>query len=144
MGAISTDMAGLTSLSDLEGRWNLSRRISHGDGRIDTMEGAVDFVRSGQRLFQNETGTLAVNAHRLEARQSYVWTESQGQLQVFFADLRPFHTFPLKDATPEAEHFCAPDTYHVRYDFTPWPNWKSTWTVEGPKKAYVMISIFLK
>ena len=144
MGVISTEMAGLTSLWELEGRWSLSRRIIHGDGRVDTMEGVVDFVRSDRRLIQNETGMLEVNEHRMEARQSYVWTEAQDQLQVFFADLRPFHTLLLKEATPEAEHFCAPDTYHVRYDFTRWPNWKSTWTVEGPKKAYVMTSIFVK
>ena len=144
MGVTSIDMARLTSLWDLESRWHLSRRITHGDGRIDTMAGTVDFVRSDQRLFQNETGILEVNEHRLEARQSYVWTETQDQLQVFFADFRPFHTLPLRQATPEAKHNCPPDKYHVRYDFTLWPNWKSTWTVEGPRKTYVMTSIFSK
>ena len=144
MGVTSTDMDGLTSLWDLEGHWRLSRRITHDDGRVDTMEGTADFVRSENQLFQTETGMLEVNEHRMEARQRYVWTATKCQLQVFFADLRPFHTFPLGEARPKAEHFCAPDKYHVHYDFTPWPNWKSTWTVEGPRKAYVMTSIFSK
>lgn len=89
---------------------------------------------------QVETGTLSVGDQRLEARQSYVWTAKGDRLCVQFSDLRAFHDVPLGVVAPLAEHFCAPDMYQVRYDFSPWPLWHSVWTVKGPRKDYVMTS----
>ena len=47
---------------------------------------------------------------------------------------------PLADPSPRTVHLCAPDRYEVAYDFTAWPHWSATWTVEGPRKDYVMTS----
>ena len=137
-------MAGLTSLWDLEGRWSLTRRIQHGDGRVDRMTGWADFHRSGEHLRQDEKGTLEVNQQRLEAEQSYIWTALEDRLEVLFNDHRPFHDVPIGVVKPEAEHFCTPDMYNVRYDFSGWPTWTSIWSVQGPRKNYVMTSTYAK
>ena len=131
---------GLASLWALEGRWGLTREVRHEDGRIDRLEGITDFLRSGPRLIQDETGSLTVESQVLEARQRYVWEDAGGQLNVHFADLRPFHTVMLNAPEPTAVHLCPPDRYEVRYDFRSWPRWRATWTVEGPRKSYVMTS----
>jgi len=93
---------------------------------------------------QVESGTLEVNQQRFEARQSYIWTVINDRLDVLFADQRPFHSVPMGVAKPKAEHFCTPDMYNVRYDFSAWPNWTSSWTVRGPRKNYVMTSSYSK
>ena len=61
-----------------------------------------------------------------------------GFLNVYFADMRPFHSVPLGVEAPEAVHLCPPDRYQVTYDFGAWPGWRSVWQVEGPMKDYVM------
>lgn len=137
-------MAGLTSLWDLEGHWSLSRRIQHSEGRVDRMTGTADFQRSGTQLIQDETGTLEVNKQHLEAKQRYIWTAVEDRFEVLFADHRPFHAVPMGVAKPVDEHFCAPDTYNVRYDFSAWPKWTSIWTVRGPRKDYIMTSTYAK
>ncbi len=135
-------MAGLSALWDLEGHWTLQRRITHSDGRVDTLNGTAVFQRSDDRLLQIETGMLQVEDQKLEASQRYIWAVCDTDLQVFFADSRPFHSVALGVASPKADHFCAPDTYDVQYDFSNWPNWLSTWNVHGPRKSYAMTSTY--
>ncbi|MEM7719719.1 MAG: DUF6314 family protein, partial [Pseudomonadota bacterium] len=43
---------------------------------------------------------------------------------------------------PETVHLCPPDRYHVAYDFSSWPEWRTVWSVEGPRKTYRMSSHF--
>ena len=40
-------------------------------------------------------------------------------------------------------HWCDPDSYAVRYDFSRWPEWSARWRVEGPHKAYIMYSRYV-
>ena len=140
MGALQNSGPGLASLWAFEGRWHLSRVIRHGDGREDRFEGEAVFTRSGPRLVLDEKGQLRVGPQVLEAEQRYIWQASDGRIDVHFSDLRPFHSIPLKDPTPRTVHLCDPDRYEVAYDFTAWPRWSATWTVEGPRKDYVMVS----
>ena len=139
---ISTPRDGLTSLSRLHGRWRLSREVRHGDGRIDRLRGSCTFTRSGPRLIQDERGTLETAEGRFEAARRYVWTESNGWLHIHFADMRPFLAIPMNVARPETTYLCPPDRYAVTFDFGLWPDWQSVWTVEGPRKSYVMTSRF--
>lgn len=131
-------MTGLTSIDMLVGDWRLERRIVHGDGHEDRMTGLCRFTHAGPHLVQDESGTLEMATGRFQAHRRYVWTEARGRLDVQFADMRPFHSVPLGAERAETVHLCAPDRYHVAYDFTGWPAWRTVWTVEGPRKDYVM------
>ncbi len=133
-------MPGLSSLAALEGCWSLTRQIVHGDGRVDHFDGEVLFQRSGARMIQNESGVLRVGNQTFQGQRQYIWDHSDGLLRVFFDDMRPFHTVALGLDRVETTHLCDPDRYNVVYDFHDWPNWTSTWTVEGPRKDYVMTS----
>lgn len=133
-------MAGLNTLWALIGQFRLERRIVHADGREDRLSGTCKFSRAGPRLIQAEAGALETTEGRFEATRRYVWSEDQGRLDVHFEDMRPFHSIPLGVDRPETTYLCPPDRYNVAYDFTGWPDWQSTWTVEGPRKDYVMVN----
>ena len=133
-------MAGLSSLSSLEGRWRLKRDIVHGDGAVNTLTGTVHFHRAGARLIQDETGELVLGNQTVKATRRYIWAACEGRLDVFFDDMRPFHTVLLGVARHKTAHLCAPDRYEVSYDFSAWPKWSTCWQVEGPRKDYVMTS----
>ena len=74
----------------------------------------------------------------MQAERRYLWHTEGAEIVVRFADERPFHRF--SPAAPAASHWCAPDTYRVRYDFAHWPLWQAQWDVTGPRKDYLMIS----
>jgi hypothetical protein len=135
-------MAGPVSLWSFAGTWTLSRLISHAGGDEDRFAGQAVFSRSGPKLIHEETGVLETSSGRYNATRRYVWAEASGRIEVSFDDMRPFHTIPLGETRPETVHLCDPDRYHVAYDFTVWPRWRTVWTVEGPRKSYVMESAF--
>ena len=139
---LKAEPVGPRSLWALAGNWMLWREIRHADGRVDRLEGACTFTRSGPRLLQDETGWLETAQGRFQATRRYVWAEAQGRLDVHFEDMRPFHTIPLGEDQPETVHLCPPDRYQVAYDFTDWPRWRTLWSVEGPRKSYEMESRF--
>jgi hypothetical protein len=141
---VATVMSGLTSLWSLEGRWQLVRKIVHADGAVHRLEGEALFHRAGPRLIQDEEGALVLGNQTIKATRRYVWTASEGRLDVFFDDMRPFHSVPLHVAAPETVHLCDPDRYQVAYDFGSWPEWRSVWQVEGPRKDYVMTNVFTR
>jgi len=137
-------MAGLSSLWALEGRWLLTRKITHSTNVQNHFTGEAHFDRSGPRLIQTETGQLSVADQSLEAKQRYFWEAKGRLLNVYFSDLRPFHSIPLNAAHPSTVHLCDPDRYEVAYDFSAWPQWETRWCVEGPRKDYVMHSIYTR
>lgn len=136
-------MTGPASLWSFTGTWTLSRIITHAAGEADRFDGQANFTRAGPRLIQDETGVLTTRAGSFNATRRYVWAERAGRLEVSFDDMRPFHAIPLGELRPETVHLCDPDRYHVAYDFSDWPRWRSVWTVEGPRKDYVMDSTFV-
>ena len=137
-------MAGLTSLSALEGTWRLSRRIVHNDGTEHSFEGTARFRRSGKRLVEDEEGVLhgLPGQPDLKATRRYVWVQDAGRIEVLFHDMRPFHTIPTGVDRPETTYLCPPDRYQVSYDFGSLRHWTSVWRVEGPKKSYTMTNAF--
>ena len=134
-------MPGLTSLWSLAGQWRLSRTIVHSEGNENAFEGRVTFTRSGPRLIQDERGVLTVAGQKFQGARRYVWDRDGDYLRVHFDDMRPFHTVPLNMESVTTAHLCPPDRYEVDYDFKRWPEWRSVWTVEGPRKSYVMTSL---
>ncbi len=136
---------GLSSLSALAGEWHLSREIRHDDGALHTFEGKATFGWSGPRLIEDQSGRLDIGTDApLVASRRYVWTSEDGRIEVLFEDMRPFHTIPLNVPHPETTHLCPPDRYHVSYDFSAFPVWTASWTVEGPRKAYEMKSRYAR
>ena len=129
-------------LGDFIGLWRVDRQIEdRRAGGCGHFSGTATFTPSGAGLDYAETGILALGAAPpLRAERRYVWSASGGRIHVAFADGRPFHDFDPAD--PAATHFCAPDHYVVRYDFSRWPDWSSEWQVSGPRKDYAMTSRF--
>ncbi|APD95140.1 hypothetical protein BM523_14625 [Alteromonas mediterranea] len=90
-------------------------------------------------VYYEKGEVTAPNGSVMPAERRYFWQQPQtGLFEVLFDDERYFHTFSASN--PNAEHLCGDDNYVVRYDFTKWPVWRSTWQVKGPRKDYTMIS----
>lgn len=131
----------LTGLNDFKGLWHVSRRIedikSGGQGRF---EGAARFEPDQNGLRYAEEGQLQLDGQpSLTASRVYFWRPVADGISVYFEDGRPFHRFSLS-VSPEASHWCDPDTYKVAYSFSAWPEWTAVWAVTGPRKDYVMAS----
>ena len=124
-------------ISDFEGHWRVTRAITHADGTVATFSGEAAFEPDPQGgLDYTEDGMLSLpTGQSMRATRRYLWADD---LSVFFDDGRPFHQVPREGGA--AEHYCAPDTYRVTYDFANWPEWQAIWDVTGPKKAYRMVS----
>jgi hypothetical protein len=136
---------GPARLEDFAGRWRLTRRIADAlAGAEGRLEGWAEFRPVSGGLVCEEKGLLSYGGGPpLQASRSYLWrAEAPGRIAVSFEDGRPFHVFALGPAA-EAAHDCAPDRYHVAYDFSRWPAWRAVWTVTGPRKDYVSVSEYL-
>lgn len=92
-----------------------------------------------------EDGWLTLpDAPPLRAGRALLWRQTGQGVSVFFADGRPFHDFDPDLVRPSAVHLCPPDRYEVRYDFTGLPVWSMDWHVTGPRKGYVMRTVFAR
>ena len=132
----------MIEIGDLEGQWDLKRRIEDLRGGVwGTLQGTAVWTSDREGLRQNEAGMLRfADAPPMPATRSYLWRWDAGRFVVFYDDGRHFHDFaPSK---PEAEHQCGADRYVVRYDFQRWPEWSSTWFVNGPRKDMVIETRF--
>lgn len=131
------------SLADFAGAWRLDRQISdRGAGTEGRFEGRAVFSPDADGLVYEETGLLRYgDARPMEAARRLLWRScAQGGIAVAFADGRPFHRIALDRLMPEDTHVCAPDIYHVEYDFRAWPDWRAAWRVVGPRKDYRFVS----
>ncbi len=121
-------------LADFEGRWQITRRIVQADGPEARLEGVAEFRTVPEGLIQDEVGRLRIGDQpEVEARRRYLWRDD---LSVWFEDGRFFHHVP--PAGGDTGHWCAPDQYDGRYDFSGWPVWRCIWEVRGPRKDYRM------
>ena len=135
------------TLDDFAGRWTLTRKIIQrngdvftfsGEAEFSSLEGSVQKEKSGLAYYEKGEVT-APNESVMLAERRYFWQQPQtGLFEVLFDDKRYFHSFSATN--PNAEHLCGDDNYVVRYDFTAWPVWRSTWQVIGPRKDYTMVS----
>jgi len=129
-------------LADLEGAWRLSREIEdRRAGITGRLTGTCRWSRDAGGLRQEEQGVLTMGAAPpMQASRVYLWRDTGAGLSVAFEDGRPFHS--LAPGRLEDRHWCDPDTYDVRYDFTRWPDWTQRWRVTGPRKDAVILSRF--
>ena len=138
-------MAGtqMIGLKDFEGRWRLDRQIKDALGADATFSGTALFRRDDDGLVLHEAGRLELKGQgAFEAERRYLWRQDGGAIAVLFEDGRMFHSFDPVGGVVDADHWCDPDTYKVRYDFTRWPVWQAAWRVTGPRKDYVMQSVY--
>lgn len=136
----------MLTLRDFEGRWCLTREVADARGPDASFAGTATFSRTadGRGLELVETGRLElVGQGAFQAERRYFWQQDGAAIAVFFADGRDFHRFAPDGGQARAEHWCDPDTYKVRYDFSTWPVWQAQWCVSGPRKDYVMWSSYM-
>ena len=127
-------------LADFEGAWAITREIAPQTGAPAQFQGQAVWARDGDGMAYRETGTLSMpGAAPMLAERRYRWC---ADLSVYFEDGRFFHTVP--PAGGQTRHWCDPDSYVADYDFGPWPAFVVTWTVQGPRKSYVMTSRFTR
>jgi len=128
-------------LGDFVGDWRIGRQITDRLGPEARLEGRAEFAEVAGGLEYLETGQLRVgDLAAMNASRRYRWRAEGPAIAVEFPDGRAFHRFDPGRDQPEATHDCAPDTYHVRYDFTRWPDWTCHWRVTGPRKDYDMLT----
>ena len=133
----------MIGLKDFEGRWRIARRITDALGKDATFAGTAVFSPAGADLILHEAGRLELSGQGgFQAERRYLWRAQGALIEVLFDDGRPFHRFDPAGAVAEAGHWCDPDTYDVRYDFGRWPRWSAEWRVTGPRKDYVMQSVY--
>ena len=124
--------------ADFEGAWRLERHIVHADGSEARFDGKAVWQREGDLLRYTESGVLEMPGRPpMRAGRAYLWGPD---LTVRFEDGRLFHRVPA--AGGRAEHRCDPDHYSADYDFTAWPLFRVVWHVIGPRKDYVMTSVY--
>ncbi|MEO1138615.1 MAG: DUF6314 family protein [Pseudomonadota bacterium] len=130
----------IPKLGAFEGTWRLSREIWPAGAPQAQFVGEARFAPGQGGLVYSEEGLLTLDGQQpVRAERTYLWRQNDEQsVAVFFADGRAFHTFGTEQLADR--HWCDPDTYDVRYDFSDWPRWSTSWRVSGPRKDYRMIS----
>lgn len=127
-------------LGQFEGHWQFQRVIRHDAGHLAQVTGQAVFAPDADGLVYDETGQMSLNGHApLTSTRRYLW---RAGIEVLFDDGRFFHHLP--EPGQAARHCCAPDTYVVRYMFDDWPRWSSHWRVDGPRKAYQMVTDYTR
>ena len=128
-------------LADFIGLWRVSRNIADHTGAGDTLFHGQAQIDGGG--LYHETGKMTLpNGQVVAAERKYRWADTPTGIQVSFDDGRPFHVICPSDPSgvPTDQHWCPPDMYRVRYDFSDFPKWSAVWQVTGPRKDYTMIS----
>lgn len=130
-------------LADFEGMWRLERDVVHDGAAPAQFKGEARFTHGQGGLVYREMGVLEIPGQApMRAERCYLWrARPEGCIDVLFEDGRYFHSIA---GTAEARHWCDPDLYNVRYDFAAWPDWSATWHVQGPRKAYRMVSRYTR
>lgn len=133
----------MVELTDFEGRWQVARRIDdRRSGRPGRFDGIAVLTPDEAGLVYRETGEMRLEgAPPMAATRSYLWRRDGAGIAVLFEDGRPFHRIGAGSG-PQDSHWCAPDLYDVTYDFTRWPDWRTVWTVRGPRKDHTLLSVY--
>lgn len=125
-------------LLDFSGEWTIDRHIAAKGSHDAAFSGHAVWRPGADGARYKEQGQLSILGQQpLHAEREYFWTPD---LKVFFPDGRFFHDV-LTDGS-ECLHWCDPDTYKGRYDFSKWPVFTVAWDVSGPRKSYHSITTY--
>ncbi|MDK3074148.1 DUF6314 family protein [Sedimentitalea sp. JM2-8] len=131
-----TDQA--RNATDFLGTWTVQREIVHRDGPVAQFHGTAVWEEAAGGMLYTERGLLGIAGHpAIAASRCYRWKPN---LTVWFDDGRFFHKVP--QCGGPVSHWCEPDQYDGYYDFGHWPDFRVTWRVAGPRKAYRMTSLY--
>lgn len=133
------------SIAAFEGRWRIARRIEdQRAGQVLEATGYAALQQGENALTYDEELTLNVPGQApMTATRRYLWQAQADQIRICFEDGRYFHSLELGVQRSQDHHDCPPDSYDAAYDFTDWPQaWRVIWTVSGPRKSYVMTSVY--
>lgn len=134
-------------LGDFAGAWAVSRRVDDRlAGQVVQAEGQVVLKPGdGGDLIYDEVLSLHIPGRAaMKATRRYLWRSDDEGIRVCFDDGRFFHRITLGAAESADTHDCPPDLYAGRYDFSRWPHWSAEWKVSGPRKDYVMTTVFMR
>jgi hypothetical protein len=121
---------GVVRFSELKSS-ELGHKDPGDDGALSSHEeGTVRWAAPGGSPF---TGP-AIRDYILRA------ADTPDALDVFFPDGRPFHRMSFT-ATANAQHWCDPDTYRVKYILVSQDEFRYTWDVNGPAKDLLLESV---
>ncbi|MFU8883499.1 MAG: DUF6314 family protein [Rhodobacterales bacterium] len=133
----------MLDLMDFAGQWRVERQIRDANGPDAVFGGTATFTPDDAGLRLQESGELRlIGQGAFQAQRAYLWRQCGSLIAVMFDDGRDFHLFDPAHRIAHADHWCDPDTYKVRYDFSGWPRWQAQWQVNGPRKAYSMQSVY--
>lgn len=133
----------MLTLHDFLGTWRIERAIEDRLGLPGRFTGLARLAPEDEGLRYREEGILRLgDGPPMAAHRDYLWRWADGQVEVLFADGRPFHAFRPEGRAPGTDHPCGRDLYCVTYDLTAWPRWTAEWTVTGPAKDYRMLSAY--
>ncbi len=130
---------GIARESWFHGRWQMVRIIENRtEGMIGEFWGECSFTPDREGLVCRESGVLRFRGDDYAASRVSLWRfPGAGRIEVRYEDGRPFHDFD--ERFPQANHLCGDDLYRVSYAFAA-DCWTSRWDVDGPGKAYSMIT----
>lgn len=130
-------------IADFEGVWRLERRIE--DFRANQparAEGEARIVPGDPWTYDERMQLHLPGVAPVEGHRRYLWVPAAGGIEAQFADGRAFHRIDLGGGTASARHPCGADLYDVQYEFVRWPVWSAVWRVRGPRKDYLMTTIY--
>jgi hypothetical protein len=135
-GATSPGTESHFAFDDFLGTWDVFRVI------IDHLTGAVNRF-SGKAIITAsefvETGEVRYGAVSLKANRRYGLNAGAGQLDIEFADGRPFISLN-GEASQTVRHLCGDDDYRGRFVFAHAGAWIEAWHVSGPRKRYASLA----
>ncbi|QBF32711.1 hypothetical protein CFI11_16030 [Thalassococcus sp. S3] len=129
-------------LDDFCGGWTLSRRIDDRQaGHVISAEGRAELVEG---VWTEHVTMHLPDQAPITGYRRYLWRAEEAGISVFFDDARAFHRIALGAAESVDRHLCDPDIYDVHYAFEDWPSWRAIWTVQGPRKDYIMETRYIR
>jgi hypothetical protein len=136
-------VAGLLPAQFLLGSWSLHRTISdHRAGQVGLFTGRATFAATAEAavLAYDETGELTFGSHHGPAYRKLLYRGAGADLDVRFADGRPFYVLRLYDERWGADHPCGADLYSVSGRLTGPATFVERWHAVGPARDYDLVT----
>ncbi|MEQ8664385.1 MAG: DUF6314 family protein [Rhodospirillales bacterium] len=130
--------------SFLAGEWRLDRDIDDDRlGQNGVLHGLARFSQSGDGLAYREVGRLTFGDYADDVSRDYRYDfPEKAVARISFADGRPFHELDLRRGKAAVRHLCGDDIYNGVITADSPDRWTATWTVNGPRKAIRIASVF--
>ncbi|KUO15793.1 DUF6314 family protein [Streptomyces dysideae] len=136
------------ALTHLAGSWRVARSVrDQVSGAEGEFSGTTVFgPLQGGGLLHHESGTFTWQGvpHPAERTLRFLPGDSEGVVDVRFADGRPFHDLDLTSGRHIADHPCAADLYRGEFTVLDADHWRSVWRVGGPAKDLVITTDYAR